>query len=184
MPEIGTSGSMSGDGKRAIGNSLKPAPILDSTRSTRATGRYRAHACDEHLHNEVRSMRTGLFVVALAAASVLSVQSALADVGCVGHRFRFVSNGITHVEGSTRAGQPCQMGFGLAGTDIEALRITVRPSHGILGSSGKEANRRYIAYAPSAGFVGRDRFELLVQFTPVGGASSTTTVKVEMNVTP
>jgi hypothetical protein len=31
MPEIGTSGSMSGDGKRAIGNSLKPAPILDST---------------------------------------------------------------------------------------------------------------------------------------------------------
>lgn len=129
-------------------------------------------------------MRTGLFLVALTTASLLLAQSVRADVGCVGHRFRFVSNGITYVEGNTHAGQPCQFGFGLAGTDIEALRITVRPSHGVVGSSAKEANRRYIAYAPSAGFVGRDRFELRIQFTPVGGVSSMTTVKVEMNVTP
>jgi hypothetical protein len=31
MPEIGTSGSMSGDGKRAIGKASSTAPILDST---------------------------------------------------------------------------------------------------------------------------------------------------------
>jgi hypothetical protein len=33
MPEIGTSGSMSGDGKRAIGKASSTAPILDSTRA-------------------------------------------------------------------------------------------------------------------------------------------------------
>jgi hypothetical protein len=33
MPEIGTSGSMSGDGKRAIGKASSTAPILDSTPS-------------------------------------------------------------------------------------------------------------------------------------------------------
>jgi len=31
MPEIGTSGSMSGDGKRAIGKASSTAVILDST---------------------------------------------------------------------------------------------------------------------------------------------------------
>lgn len=129
-------------------------------------------------------MRTGLFLVALTTALLLPVQPVLADVGCVGHRFRFVSNGVTYVEGNTRAGQPCQIGFGLTGTDIEALQIVVRPLHGVLGSSDKETNRRYIAYAPSGGFVGRDQFELHIRFTPVGGTSSTTRVMVEMNVTP
>ena len=34
MPEIGTSGSMSGDGKRGVGqNGLVTAPILDSTKA-------------------------------------------------------------------------------------------------------------------------------------------------------
>jgi hypothetical protein len=131
------------------------------------------------------AMRSEIALAALAAALLLSVQSARADVGCVGHRFSFVPNGITYVEGSTRAGQPCQFGFGLAGSNIEALRIIVRPLHGVLGSSDKEANRRYIAYAPSAGFVGRDRFEVHIQYTPPGRASSLTTrVKIDMNVTP
>jgi len=129
-------------------------------------------------------MRAGLFLATITTASFLSPQSALAQGGCVGHRFYFVPNGITSVDGNTRAGQPCQIGFGLAGTDIEALRIVVRPSHGVVGASAKEANRRYIAYAPSIGFVGHDRFELHVQFTPVGGTSTTTRVKVEINVTP
>jgi hypothetical protein len=35
MPEIGTSGSMSGDGKRAIGKASSTVPILDSTRARR-----------------------------------------------------------------------------------------------------------------------------------------------------
>jgi len=60
----------------------------------------------------------------------------------------------------------------------------MRPSHGILGSSGKKGNRRYVASAPSPGFVGRDRFEVYVQFTPPGGGSFSTIVKVEMNAVP
>jgi hypothetical protein len=130
-------------------------------------------------------MRTETAPAALAAVLLLSVQSARADVGCVGHRFSFVPNGTTYVEGNTRVGQPCQIGFGLAGSNIEALRIIARPLHGVLGSSEKEANRRYIAYSPSAGFVGRDRFEVHIQYTPPGYAPSLTTrVKVEMNVAP
>jgi hypothetical protein len=39
MPEIGTSGSMSGDGQRSVGHRPQAAaPILDSTRSCRHTG--------------------------------------------------------------------------------------------------------------------------------------------------
>jgi len=38
MPEIGTSGSMSGDGKRAIGKASSTAPILDSTRIAPSPG--------------------------------------------------------------------------------------------------------------------------------------------------
>jgi hypothetical protein len=129
-------------------------------------------------------MQTWLLLIALMATLLLPPSSARAQVGCVGHRFSFVPNGITHVEGNTRAGQPCQFGFGLAGSDIEVLRITMRPVHGVLGASEKEANRRYIAYAPSAGFVGRDRFEVYIQYVPPGGSRATTRVTVEMNVTP
>jgi hypothetical protein len=64
------------------------------------------------------------------------------------------------------------------------LRITVRPLHGVLGLSAKEANRRYIAYAPS-GFVGPDRFEVYLQVVLRGRTLPTTTrIRVEMSVTP
>ena len=43
MPEIGTSGSMSGDGKRAIGKASSTAPILDSIR-----GRSMASSGERH----------------------------------------------------------------------------------------------------------------------------------------
>jgi hypothetical protein len=72
--------------------------------------------------------------------------------------------------------------LGLAGENIEALQIVAQPAHGVLGSSGKEENRRYIAYAPQAGFVGHDRFEVLIRVTR--GETFTTRIKVEMNVTP
>lgn len=128
-------------------------------------------------------MRTEL-ILALTATLLLPVPVTRADVGCVGHRFFAVPNGITYVEGNTRAGQPCQIAFGLGG-DMEALQIIVRPLHGVLGASQKEGNRRFIAYVPRAGFVGRDRFEVHLQYRPPGGASSLMTrVKVEMNVTP
>ena len=131
------------------------------------------------------AMRTGVAPAALAAAFLLPISSVRADTGCIDHRFPLVPSGIATVEGRTRAGQPCQIGFGLAGANIEALQIIARPSHGVLGASTKEANRRYIAYAPSAGFVGRDRFEVHIQYMPPGSALSVTTrVKVEMNVTP
>jgi len=129
-------------------------------------------------------MRTKSFAVAFFAIAILPIPSARADVGCIGMRFPLRRDGTTSVEGHTRTGQPCQMAFGLSGANIEALRTVVKPSHGVLGTSHKEANRRYLAYAPSAGFVGRDRFEVYVQFTPVGGGSFATIVKVEMNVTP
>ena len=130
-------------------------------------------------------MRTKSFAISLVAAALLPGPSTRADVGCVSHRFSLVGNGVTYIEGSTRVGRPCQMGFGLAGSNIEALLIVVRPLHGILGVSGQEGNRRYIAYAPSPGFVGRDRFEVNIQFTPpAGGTSRPTRLKVDMNVTP
>ena len=125
-----------------------------------------------------------LAAVAFLLADLPAHAQSATGAGCIGHQFLFVRNGTTSLEGNAHGGQPCQIGFGLTGTEIETLRITVRPSHGILGSSDKEANRRYIAYAPSAGYAGRDRFELHIQFTPVGGRSSWTRVKVEMNVTP
>jgi hypothetical protein len=129
------------------------------------------------------TMRTEL-VLALTATLLLSVPFARADVRCFDRWIPAVPNGITYADGHTRAGQPCQAAFGLAGANIEVLRVTVRPLHGVLGASAKEGNRRYIAYAPSVGFVGRDRFELYIQYMPPVRSSFTTRFKVEMNVTP
>jgi hypothetical protein len=129
-------------------------------------------------------MRTKAFVVAFVAITLPPIPSAQAQVGCIGHRFSLKRDGTTYVAGSTRAGQPCQIVFGLSGSDIEVVRTVVKPTHGVLGSSAKEGNRRYIAYAPSPGFAGRDRFEVYVQFTPLGGGSFSTIVKVEMNIVP
>jgi hypothetical protein len=128
-------------------------------------------------------MRTEL-ALALSATLLIPVPSARADVRCFDHPTPAVPNGTTYAEGHTRAGQPCQAAFGLAGANIEVLRIIVRPLHGVLGGSAKEGNRRYVAYAPSAGFVGHDRFELYIQFMPPVRSSFTTRFKVEMNVTP
>jgi hypothetical protein len=106
--------------------------------------------------------------------------------GCIGHYYDLVRNGTTSVEGHTSAGQPCQMGFGLRGGDVESLQIVMEPAHGGVAASGKQDNKRFLAYFPRAGFVGRDRFELLVRITPPGRptATYTTRIKVEMNVTP
>jgi hypothetical protein len=125
------------------------------------------------------------------AIAVLAVQSAQAQprtAGCIGHFFHLVHDGTTSVEGHTSAGQPCQVGFGLRGDDIEMLQIAVRPAHGGLGASSKQENRRFVAYVPAQGFVGHDRFELLVRVTPVGRPGGlvtfTSRIVVEMNVTP
>jgi len=129
-------------------------------------------------------MRIGIVLAALAATLVPPVPSISADGKCFDHWIPAVPNGTTYAEGHTRAGQPCQAAFGLLGANIEELRIVVRPLHGVLGTSAKEGNRRYFAYAPSAGFVGLDRFELYIQFVPPVRPSFTTRFKVEMNVTP
>jgi hypothetical protein len=126
--------------------------------------------------------QTTLASAALVAVLFLSDQSAAA---CVDRLPRFVPDGITYTAGSTRAGQPCQIGLGLLGGNVEDLRITMRPTHGILGLSAKEENRRYIAYAPSAGFVGYDRFEVYLQVVLRGHTLPTMTrIRVEMNVAP
>src|SRR6266852_9718946 len=121
-------------------------------------------------------MQTKLILAALAATFLLPAQSVPvgADVGCVGQLPFFVPNGTTYVAGNTRAGQPCQIGLGLQGGNVEVLRITVRPLNGVLGLSGQDANRRYIAYAPSAGFVGRDHFEVYLQVVLRGRTLPTT----------
>ena len=126
-------------------------------------------------------MQTKLAPAALVAVLLLTAPS----VACVGRLPRFVPNGITYAVGSTRVGQPCQIGLGLLGGNIQDLRITARPLHGILGLSAKEANRRYIAYAPAAGFVGRDQFEVSVQVVLRGQTLPTLTrIRVEMNISP
>ena len=142
-----------------------------------------ASCSDDHLQKG-DAMRTRVVLAALAATLLLPVPSARADVKCFDHWIPAVPNGTTYAEGHTRAGQPCQAAFGLAGANIEELRIIVRPLHGVLGTSAKEGNRRYFAYSPSPGFVGRDQFELYIQFVPPVRSSFTTRFKVEMNVTP
>jgi hypothetical protein len=132
-------------------------------------------------------MRTRLFVLipAVVAATLLAPISSAHAAGCLaGHPWDWAP-GVTHVVGSTPAGTPCGLSFGERGGVIEALRIVVRPSHGILGSASPEGNRHYLAFVPAAGFTGRDRFELFIQVIPRGSASSLTTrFKVEIDVTP
>jgi hypothetical protein len=135
------------------------------------------------------AMQMRLFLLVAGAALLPADQLARAQsrpsVGCIGHFFNFVRDGITNLEGHTRAGQPCQIGFGLRGSNIERLRIVTRPAHGILGASEKEENRRYVAYIPQAGFAGRDRFELFVRFVPPDGTGTyTSRLIVNMNVIP
>jgi hypothetical protein len=132
-----------------------------------------------------------LSLPAAIAILVLADQPARAQLQtarCIGSNWNLVPNGTTFVEGRTNAGQPCQIGFGMRGGDVEALEIVVRPAHGGLGASGKQENRRFVAYVPAQGFVGHDRFEVFVRITPPGMPSGprtfTSRVKVEMNVTP
>jgi hypothetical protein len=130
-------------------------------------------------------------LTAVIAILVLADQPARAQpqtARCIAGNWNLVLNGTTFVEGHTSAGQPCQIGFGNRGGDVETLEIVVRPAHGGLGASGKQENRRLVAYVPASGFVGRDRFEVFVRITPPGRppgpATFTSRVKVEMNVTP
>ena len=135
-------------------------------------------------------MRMRLFLLSVSAILLLADQArAQPRTGvCTDGSFDFVRNGTTHVEGHTSAGQPCQIGFGLRGGIVETLQIVVRPAHGGLGASGKQENRRFVAYVPAHGFVGHDRFEVFVRITPPGvppgSATYTSRIKVEMNVTP
>jgi hypothetical protein len=137
------------------------------------------------------AVRMRLFLPLFFAILVLADQSARAQLQtarCIGGNWNLVPNGTTYVEGHTNAGQPCQIGFGMRGGDVEALEIVVQPAHGGLGASGKQENRRFIAYVPTHGFVGRDRFEVFVRVTPPGmlpgPRTFTSRIKVEMNVTP
>jgi hypothetical protein len=51
--------------------------------------------------------------------------------------------------------------------------------------SAQEENRRYIAYAPSPGYVGRDRFEVFLQVVLRGRTFPTMTrIRVDLDITP
>jgi hypothetical protein len=156
----------------------------------------------KHITSATGSVLTGMFAMpgavrmrlslpAVLAVLVLAGQPACAQprtAGCAGVHWNLVPNGITSLEGHTTAGQPCQLGFGLRGGNVETLDIVVPPAHGGLGASGKQENRRFVAYVPASGFVGHDRFEVFVRITPPGMPSGprtfTSRIKVEMNVTP
>jgi hypothetical protein len=134
-------------------------------------------------------MQSVLFVVvAILPLADQPVRAQSRTPGCIGHFYDLVRNGTTSVEGHTSAGQPCQMGFGIRGGDVEALQIVVQAAHGSVSASGKQENKRFLAYFPRAGFTGRDGFELVVRVTPrgrlPGPATYTSRIKVDMNVTP
>src|SRR6266481_8539759 len=121
-------------------------------------------------------MRTKLILAMLAATLLLPVPTARAQVGCLSRGWGlWVPNGVTCAVGNARAGKPCQIGFGEKGGIIEVIRITERPLHGVLGVADKEGNRRYVAYVPTTGFAGHDRFELHIQVIPFGQRASLTT---------
>jgi hypothetical protein len=126
-------------------------------------------------------MRTNLFILTLAAATVMPILSASA---CTGGSFSWRVNGTTQVQGSTRVGKPCQIRFGRVVGEISLLQTVVKPSHGVLGISAKEGSHRYIAYSPSPGFVGRDRFEIYIERTPAGGGTRAGGLQFDIDVKP
>jgi hypothetical protein len=130
-------------------------------------------------------MRTKSFILVLIAATIVPTLSAsAANVGCVGSGFVWYVNKTTHVQASTRAGQPCQIRFFRRGKvgEIPVLQTVVKPEHGVLGISAKEGSQRYIAYAPSPRFVGRDRFEVHIEEKPSGGGTIAGNVQVDIDV--
>jgi hypothetical protein len=64
----------------------------------------------------------------------------------------------------------------MMGGNVEALQIVMRPARDVLGATEKEANRRYIAYAPRPGFVGCDRFEVFARIRLAHGDRAWTTL--------
>jgi hypothetical protein len=131
-------------------------------------------------------MRTKSFILAFIAATIVPTLSAsAANVCCVSSGFRWFINRTTHVQASTRAGQPCQIRFfrysGVG--EIAVLQTVVKPAHGVLGISAMEGSRRFIAYAPSPGFVGRDHFEVHIEEKPSGGGTAAGNVQVDIDVT-
>jgi hypothetical protein len=129
-------------------------------------------------------MRTkSLILVFIAATIVPTLSASAANVGCVSSGFLWYINRTTHVQASTRAGQPCQIRFGRVAGEIAVLQTVVKPAHGVLGISAKEGSRRYLAYAPSPGFVGRDRFEVYIERKPSGGGTLAGGIQVDIDVT-
>jgi hypothetical protein len=131
-------------------------------------------------------MRTKSFILAFIAATIVPTLSAsAANVGCVRSRFVWHIDRTTHVQASTRAGQPCQIRFFRSSGvgEIAVLQTVVKPAHGVLGMSAKEGSQRYLAYAPSPGFFGRDRFEVHIEEKPSGGGTRSGNVQVDIDVT-
>jgi hypothetical protein len=75
------------------------------------------------------------------------------------------------------------MRFGRVVGEIAVIQTVVKPSHGVLGISAKEGGRRFIAYAPSPGFVGRDRFEIYIERKPSGGGTLAGGIQVDIDIT-
>jgi hypothetical protein len=88
----------------------------------------------------------------------------------------------TVVRGSTRKEEICTVSYGRL-SDITGYRVIQKPSHGTIGSAGREGEHFLTAYKPSSGYVGSDDFAASINYTIRStGVSRSTIVRVYINV--
>jgi hypothetical protein len=124
-----------------------------------------------------------LFLPAVIAVLLLAGQPASAyatPTGCVS-TFGLKRDSIRNVVARTRPGQPCQIILGWR-SRVDVVQIVEPPAQGAVGAPEKEGERRRFAYVPRAGFIGHDRFEVYVRYTPFV-KTYYTLLKIDMDVT-
>jgi hypothetical protein len=101
-------------------------------------------------------------------------------------RFLIQVNGITQREAHVRAGGVCRINiYSLAGwrLGVHAAEIVEPPAQGTLRTTETTAGRGVITYVPRPGFVGHDRFAVLIRYQTFIRAVFTR-FEVDVTVTP
>jgi hypothetical protein len=118
--------------------------------------------------------------ISMALVALASVYSADADAqspGCATH-FTFCAGCDTFTTISVKAGKVCTIRY-RTGSAIFSQKVVVRPRGGVYGT----ANETYGAYKPNPGFVGRDSFQVDIEFERQG-QRYVTHLKANVNVLP
>jgi hypothetical protein len=129
-----------------------------------------------------------LFLPAIIAVLLLADQPARAQparAGCM-ERFLIQVNGITQRQAHVRAGGVCRINiYSLAGwrLGVHSAEIVELPTQGTLRTADKTAGRGVITYVPRPGFVGRDRFAVMIRYQTFTSAVFTR-LEVDVTVTP